>query len=915
MFDFHTSLGLVPLLWVCVFVGHVHAADDGARVVERKCLNCHAPPKAKGGLDLTQRSRLLQGGEGGPAFDEADPGASLLAEKVHEGEMPPGQALGAADRMALDAWLKAGAPYPEGGLRPLKAGPDFWSFQPVRAVEVPDVRDPTWARNAIDRFILNQLDEHAITPAPEADRRTLLRRLCLDLTGLPPSAEDIEEFLRDPSSDAYERWVDRLLADPAYGERWGRHWLDVARFAESHGYETNQLRPNAWPYRDWVIRAFNQDLPFQRFVHEQFAGDQLADADGLTKAATGFLVAGTHDVVGNQAEAGRKQQRADDLDDLIAATGIAFLGLSLQCARCHDHKFDPISQRDYYALAAIFAGMEHAERDLPAPDAESRAARRAIVTRDLTRWKEDLEKRVPLAQPGNTTPNRLAVDARGNTEKFQPVAARVVRMTIEATTDGLEPCIDELEIWTAADERRNVALGAAGATARASSVFPNNPLHTLEHLNDGRFGNGRSWISAERGRGWVEVTLAKTEVINRVTWARDREAKYADRLAKTYRVEAAPCPEGPFTVVASSDDRAAPGTPPPAELAEMRSKIEAAETELANLGDAMKVYAGRFQPNPGPTHVLTRGDPMRPAAEVAPATPLNLGRSVVLEAASTDPDRRLALADWLGGNENALAARVLVNRLWMHHFGAGLVATPGDFGSQGDRPSHPKLLEWLTARFREEGGRLKPLHRLMVTSATYRQSSLGEARAIEVDSANRLLARMRPRRLEAEAIRDGLLVACGRLDRRMGGPGYSVWEPNTNYVVVFTPLTDPGAASWRRMVYQFRPRGQLDPVFGGFDCPDAALVAPRRERSTTPLQALNLLNGAFLMGQCEALAERVSREVGDDPGLQVQRAFQRVLGRTPTDDEALSAKKFVESFGLANLARVLFNTNEFLFLP
>jgi hypothetical protein len=883
--------------------------------VERKCLRCHAPPQSKGGLDLTQRARLIEGGDNGPAFDAAGPTSSLIWEKVNEGEMPPGQPLDQADRAAIREWLTAGAPYPSSGLHVSKAGPDWWSLRPIQDTAVPVVRDAGWPRTPIDRFILARLEREGLSPAPEADLRTLLRRLTLDLTGLPPTLEETAEFLADDRDGAYERVVDRLLASPAYGERWARHWLDVARFAESHGYETNQLRPNAWPYRDWVIRAFNQDLPWGQFVREQFVGDQLPGADGLTHAATGFLVAGTHDVVGNQTEAGTRQQRADDLDDLIAATGLAFLGLSLQCARCHDHKFDPISQHDYYALGAIFAGMEHAERDMPALDLERRAARRAVVAERVGRLRAELDTTVPLTGPGAPRAVRPAVHARGNIEKFLPVSALLVRMAVEATTDGLEPCIDELEIWTTGDGPRNVALADMGAITRASSVYPNSPIHRLEHLNDGRYGNGRSWISAEPGRGWVEVQFARPELIDRVTWARDREGKYADRLARTYRIEVATDPEGPWTTVASSEDRAGPDMPSSAGLVDLRKALDSAEAELAGLGDRMMCYSGRFQASPSPTFLLQRGDPMRRAEVVAPGTPRALGRAVVLDGAATDPERRGALADWLGSMENALALRVAVNRVWQHHFGAGIVATPGDFGSQGDRPSHPELLEWLAASYRANGGRLKPIHRLIVTSAVYRQSSGGDDRGMAIDAANRLLWRWQPRRLEAEAIRDGVLAACGRLDRTIGGPGYSVWEPNTNYVVVFNPLSDPGQPSWRRMVYQFRPRGQLDTIFGGFDCPDAALVAPRRNRSTTPLQALNLFNGPFMIGQCRAMAGRVSREVGEDPARQVDRAFELVLGRSPGPYEAADSRSVVERHGLATLARVLFNTNEFLFLP
>jgi mono/diheme cytochrome c family protein len=879
-----------------------------------KCLACHASDARKGGLDLTRRDTAERGGDSGPAVVPGRPDESLLMEKVAAGEMPPKGRLSPEQVEALRAWVAAGAPYPDGPLQPRRAGPDWWSLRPIRRPEVPAVSRPGWVRTPVDAFVLAKLDAAGLAPAPEADRRTHLRRVTFDLTGLPPTPEEAAAFEADSRPDAYERLVDRLLANPAHGERWGRHWLDVVRFAESHGYETNQLRPNAWPYRDWVIRAFNRDLPFAQFVMEQLAGDTLPEADGLARAATGFLVGGSHDVVGNLTPEGQAQQRADDLDDLITATGTAFLGLTVHCARCHDHKFDPIAQRDYYALQAVFAGVQHADREIALDDESGRVAERAAIVSELAALDRRLDEREPIARHDLGAVGRPPVGARRNVERIAPRPAKSVRFTVLATNTGSEPCLDELEVWTAGDDARNVALAAAGATAAASSTYPNSDLHRLEHIHDGRHGNARSWISAAPGKGWVRIDLAEPAVIDRIVWGRDREGAYTDRLPVEYTIEAAVAPDA-WQVVASSADRAPFVKDAPAEGSKeadpLWARQAALRARLATLSGASRVYAGTFA-TPGPTRVLRRGDPMQPGEAVAPGGIAAVAPGLSLPADAPEPERRRALARWIADPANPLPARVLVNRLWHYHFGRGLVGTPSDFGYGGDRPSHPELLDWLAAEFLAGGGRLRPIHRQIVLSSAYRQSSRFDERAAAADAGNRLVWRASPRRLEAEAIRDAMLAAAGTLDRRMGGPGYWIWEPNTNYVVVFTPREDLGPEHERRMVYQYRPRSRLDPTFGAFDCPDGGLVAPRRETSTTALQALNLLNSRFVLAQASRFAERLAREAGPDPAAQVDRAFALAFGRAPEPDERAAAVALVRRHGASALARVLVNANEFV---
>ncbi len=911
----------------------VSATDRGREIFRRdvqpiltgKCLACHASDKKKGGLDLSRRALALTGGERGEAIVAGKPDESLLLELLSDGQMPPKNPLKPEQVAAFRSWIEAGAPYESEPLTARRAGPDWWSLQPIRRPEVPSPSQPGWVRNPIDAFILAKLDEHGLKPSSEVDRATYIRRVTFDLTGLPPTPEQIRAFVNDASPDAYETLVDALLASPRYGERWGRHWLDVVRFAESHGYETNQLRPNAWPYRDYVIRAFNEDTPFARFVEEQLAGDARTGGDWLTEAATGFLVGGTHDVVGNQTIEGMRQQRADDLDDIITATGTAFLGLTVNCARCHDHKFDPIGQEDYYGLQAVFAGVQHADREVPAPDAERRREAAAALRSELARIDRELDTLEPLARADLGAPGRPGVNPRRNVDRFEPVAARFVRFTVQATNNGIEPCIDELEIWSSGGEPRNVALAEGGAKPSASSTYPNSDIHRLEHINDGQYGNSRSWISAVPGKGWVGIELPETTVIDRIVWGRDREERYQDRVPTEYYIEVATEP-GQWRVVASSADRAAfqaeamsnelaaQSTEPTERRRRLLDQRKALGERLAELSPTMRVYAGTFSA-PGPTHLLTRGDPMQQGKEVPPSALRALGPRLVLETDTPERERRLALARWIADPTNPLPARVMVNRLWHYHFGQGIVNTPSDFGFNGDRPSHPELLDWLASEFLAGGGRLKPIHRLIVLSSTYRQSSRMVEHAMTVDQENRLLWRMNPRRLEAEAIRDAMLWVSGALDLRMGGPGYNLWEKNTNYVVVFTPKNKLGPDEFRRMVYQFKPRSQQDPTFGAFDCPDGGLVAPRRNVSTTALQSLNLLNSRFVIDQAARFAERLRQEAGEDVRAQVRSAFALAFGREPTPVELEKAAELIREHGASSLCRALFNANEFLYVP
>jgi len=889
-------------------------------ILVQHCVKCHGIDKDRGGLRLQTRDLILAGGDSGAIIVPGKSGESLLIQRVAHPDkrerMPKDAAPLSPEQFALlKNWIDQGATGPTSKIDDGKKS--HWAFQPVQKRPLPSVHNKAWPRNPIDAFILAGLERAKLAPSKEADRATLIRRLKIDLLGLPPTPEETDAFTKDADPLAYEKLVDKYLASPHFGERWARHWLDAVRFAESDGFETNQPRANAWPYRDYVIRAFNDDKPYDRFILEQIAGDQLG-----VDVATGFLVGGAYDRVKSPDINLTLMQRGDELHDMINTTGATFLGLTVGCARCHNHKFDPISQLDYYGMRAVFAGVQHGER----PIASSTDPARAERAKDLRRQLADLDRALlaaePIADPNAKSPRRAPVSALRNIERFEPTMAKFVRFTILAT-NSVEPCIDELEIFAAIKEPTNVALGAK---LTSSGNYPNSVIHKLKHINDGKYGNSHSWISNSVGAGWVQFELAKSETIERIEWARDREGKFADRLALKYRIEVALEP-GAWRTVVSSDDRAPQGTKPNAgPLAKLLAQRADLERELRALEPTATAYVGRFGP-PEPTHRLHRGDPMQKREAVAPTAlshfggklaflPSPLGRGAGGEGKSpSDAERRMALAKWIADPKHPLTARVLVNRLWHHHFGDGIVSTPSDFGLNGGKPSHPELLDWLANEFTSSPNpwSMKRIHRLIVLSSTYRQSSIANPAGLAQDAGTRLLWRYPPRRLEAEPLRDAYLFVSGKLDLRMGGPGFDLFEPNTNYVKVYNPKKDFGPAEWRRMIYQSKWRMQLDDVFGSFDCPDAGQIAPKRNVSTTPLQALNLMNSRFVLQQAKFFAERVEREaVGDE--AQVARAFRLAFQREPSANEQMAALRLMREHGLSALCRALFNANEFLFV-
>ncbi len=733
---------------VCLFAPSLARAGDEASfqaasdVLATRCYECHNATNASGGLDLSQRTAILKGGDSGPAFDAETPAESLVLERVSNGEMPPkknGKArpLSKSESAALKTWMTSGAPWPNGRvLDPFArsteshAGRDFWSLQPIREVAVPVVND---ASNPIDAFILRDLEARKWTLAPEADRATLIRRVSIDLTGLPPSYEQVKAFVSDKNPDAYEKLVDRLLASRHFGERWGRYWLDVARYADTCGYERDQTKENAWKYRDWVIQAINADMPFAQFVTEQLAGDELPNRTEASLIATGFIRLGTWNDEPNDPQ----EYKYERLEDMVHATSTAFLGMTVKCARCHDHKFDPIRQTDYYRMAAAF-------------------------------WSGPIE-------PGN----------------------------------------GEL-------------LGGPDAKTLGSNAF--------------------AWTDTRK--------------------------------------------------------------------------------------------------EPPPLHLLIKGEPARPGPIIRPGQ-LSMVPSLdrPLEAPpanSRTSTRRLQLARWIADPANPLAPRVWVNRLWQNHLGAGLVRSSDNFGQTGDRPTNPDLLDWLAREFLRNGGKSKPLHRMIVLSRVYRQSAVHpkQAEYAASDAGNRLWWHAERKRLDADSLRDALLLASGSLDLKYaGGPGFTPSVPDD----ALEGLSDktkawtasPAADQKRRAIYMFQKRGLLAPFMTTFDAPDTTLPCAKRDVTLVPPQALALMNNEFTYAQSTAVAQMVLKRSHSDTKEQVRLAWRAALARDPSDLELKNAeahlrdqaKHFqdvlvrtkaktapVEELALTSLCHVLLNTNEFLYV-
>jgi cytochrome c553 len=821
-------------------------------LLDRACVKCHGPEKQKGELRLDSRTAALAGGESGPALVPGKPAESLLLKLIRHADpererMPPKEKLHDAEVADVEQWIASGAPWPEQAVQHVavpvgeKIGDvwsdprnpivkifggrrlDLWSLKPIQNSAPPTVEDESWPRNEIDRFILAKTEAAEQHHAPEADRRTLARRLFFDLTGLPPAPDELNAFLSDESPAAYERLVDRLLASSRYGEHWARMWLDVIRYSDSNGFDWDEFRPQAWRFRDYVVRSLNADKPFAEFIREQLAGDELVagaprdEAEQDRLIATGFLRLGPHD--NSAASFGEeKKVRQQLMADLVETTGAAFLGLTMSCCRCHDHKYDPLSHADHYRLQAFFEAVKPRD-DLPLDRAEKQEA--------IRRANAELDK--------------IAAEQKEKIEALLAPSKARLR--------------DERVAQLSSEEKQLLEL-------------------PQEKQDD--------------------ATKGKLKAVEEKVKVRDKEVR------------------------AGLEDAAKE------QLKQFEKAAEALEKKREPFTTGLVMMDGEGEPPQ--TRVLDGGNLDQPRQEVVPGflsaldpNPATLPKP----AREKSTGRRTALAEWIVSEQNPLTARVLVNRVWQSYFGEGIVTTPNDFGLAGAAPAHPELLDWLAQEFRRSGWSLKKLHRLIVTSATYRQSSTISSG--EGASSNPLLTRQNPRRLTAEMLRDSMLAVSGRLLPHAGGP--PIWPQLPEEVLRANPafLDDnkektkawypsPPETTSVRSLFLIQKRTVPVPMMAAFDLPDNAVSCARRNISTVAPQALTLLNSPLARETAHALAERVSREAGDDPTAQVERVFALALQRPPADSERAAGGQFRQQHSLAELCRAILNVNEFVYL-
>jgi hypothetical protein len=860
-------------------------------VLIANCESCHDSSKATSGLKIDSREGLQRGGSRGTAVSPGNPDGSLLYRAISYRDpmlkMPPSGKLPDAVIADFRQWIEQGAHdprsetpgAPQPGAINWERARLHWSFQPIKRAGPPKTRNTTWPRSPIDSFLLAKLEDANLSPAAPADRRTLLRRASFDLTGLPPTPEELEAFLKDSSPAAFEKVVNRLLASSHYGERWGRHWLDLVRFAETNGHEFDFYKDEAWRYRDYVIRAFNEDFPYDRFVFEHIAGDGMAgrrlSTDGKyweTPLASGFFGLGEERNGATDLEEVRSEMR----DSKIDVFGKAFLGLTVACARCHDHKFDPIPTTDYYGLGGIFDSTRTTLASVSSPEVEKEI--------------DEIVARLKADAPASGEPQTIQLrdgdelfDMRRFSRSGAAFAERSARLD---SSRGVSDKLTGIMVSRSfIPTKRYIHVRVAGTKFNPVREEPSQLAVTI--FAPGRYPKG---VAGDGDRKMRWKTIPLKEEVNQVC-----HLEIADRRRNGHIV---------VDAIVLSDSKE-----PPEDRVETLAPLPAGGELEASI--PTEIF-GRisYEDVPHNLRIHERGNH------------LNLGQEVprrflqILDGENTAPysngSGRMALAEALTRPDNPLLARVMVNRIWKHHFGEGLVRSVDNFGKTGDRPSHPELLDYLAQEFIRSGWSMKAMHRMMMLSAAYGMDSSESAAAKEKDPQNRLLSHMPVRRLDAESVRDAILAVSGSLDRTVYGPSIPV------HVSAYQdgrgkPASGPLDGAGRRSIYLEVRRNFLAPLLLAFDYPLPTSTAGRRMVSNVPAQALTLMNNEFVVGQAALWSGRMETSF-TDPRARLDAMFVRIFGRTPEPAERDSVQTFLAEGSWSDLAHVLFNAKEFLFL-
>lgn len=987
--------------------------ERAARTLLRdRCFECHGETTQEGGLRLDLLESLLAGGDSGKAIQLGQSSKSLLIARVSasdDSRMPPnGSPLDSSQIETLKQFIDAQAPWTDAPLTDPKR--DHWAWLPLSSPSPPPLNhNLADESNPIDRFLNDQLAKVGIIPVAKASREVLIRRLYFDLLGLPPTPDEVEQFLSDSSHDAWERLVDRTLASPHYGERWARHWLDISHYADTHGFERDQRRDNAWRYRDWVIDALNNDLPYNQFIRDQIAGDVLPESTPESTIASSFLAVGPWDFVGQVETPSpviKRLARADDLDDMLAQVMTSICGVTIHCARCHNHKLDPIQQQEYYSLAAIFSGVKRGDRIVSAEESSTIESQKS----DLKNRKRSIDQELlqlthglSLADivgggdgSGNGVPGQGIDPNSGNVQAPNDKRGFLADIVANRLNQTKNPWIDAVFIPDGG-ALRQLAISQSGIQAldipatdsKAWDAIRNGPVNsqfstTLQTIDYAPPGYSMLSLHANAGitfqlphdklltanstfsqpansstTSTVQSTSPSTEpasftFTSQVGYFGQTPKNGADVFVlldgqvvfkylglgrddglQTIHIDL-PQKDAYLTLIATDagnsigHDQVCFINPSIASIQQsqspaiteriaiLRDQSKQLQQELDQLPEPRRVYGVLTEP-PTPIQRLHRGNTEDPREVVRPGVLSCVGPKLQeleqLDQQTPDAQRRLALAAWLCSPDNPLPARVIANRLWHYHFGKGIVSTPSDFGLGGSLPTHRELLDWLADQLLESDWSIKRLHRVILLSQAYQRSSSGNENPAEsVDAANHTVWRQNPRRLDAESLRDSILFVSDSMVLNMHGPGYRDFDYQEEYAPVYKHRVFATPDVFRRSIYRFVVRTTPHPFLTSLDCPNPATLTPVRNTTTTAIQALATLNNALILQQCNRFAQRLLREHPDNIEMQAEQAIRIALARRASDEEIQSASQLIREAGLPQLCRVLFNTNEFIYV-